>query len=196
MFKKSLTVAEVAEALFVLMRKDFNPEWMSRLSAVPNLDLGRAESELVFLDVFATYLSLKFTHSSSWRDNGHLVFEKLLSQFVRWLGDIWASNDAGTRDDAFRILDERLKGYSEAIEDPRSENRDEIIRSIGLRFAIFAFANEEIGDPGSPERDAHYGEFLTNLMLDYKNVVVTVAGEVFDHRGKSLLGIFDSYNLN
>jgi hypothetical protein len=63
LFKKSLTVDEAAEALYMLMQKDFNREWLSKLSKVSGLDLVRAEDELVFLDFFAIYFSLKFTHS-------------------------------------------------------------------------------------------------------------------------------------
>jgi hypothetical protein len=193
---KSLTVDEAAEALFVLMRKDFNKEWLSRLATVSDLDLRRAETELVFLDVFATYFSLKFTRSPGWRDKGILVFEKLFNLISSWLGNAWESINAGTRDDAFKVIDERLKAYAAAIEEPTSANPDEMLHAIGSTFALFAFAHEGIGDPGSRERDAHYEEFLTKLLLDHRNIVIAVASEVFNHRMQSLYGMFDSYKLS
>jgi len=177
------------------MREDFNKDWLSRLSEVAGLDIRRAEAELIFLDFFAIYFSLKFTHSSGWRDKGYDVFEKLFSLVVSWWGDEWTSQNAGTQDDAFKVLDERLKAYGRAIEDPSSKEPDEMVRSIGLTFATFAFLDDQSGAPGSRERDAHYDEFLTKLLADYKNVVVTVAGEVFNHRMKSLYGMFDSYKV-
>jgi hypothetical protein len=193
---QSLTVDEAAEALFALMRKDFNKEWLSRLSTVSALDLRRAETELVFLDFFATYFSLKFTHSPGWRDKGILVFEKLFSLIVSWLANTLHSISAGNKDDAFRVIDERLKAYAAATEDPSSANPDKMLHAIGSTFTLFAFAHEGIGDPGSRERDAHYEEFLTKLLLDHHNVVVTVAAEVFNHRMQSLYGMFDSYKLS
>lgn len=125
-----------------------------------------------------------------------LVFEKFFGRVGSWWGDAWASNNAGTRDDAFKVLDERLKAYGRAIEDPSSADPEEMVRAIGLTFAMFAFADDQIGDPGSAERAAHYEEFLTKLLLDYENVLVTVAGEVFNHRMQSLYGMFDSSKLS
>jgi hypothetical protein len=195
LLRKSLTVDEAAEELFFLMRKDFNKEWLSRLSEVSGLDLRRAETELIFLDFFAIYFSLKFTHSSGWSDKSALVFEKFFSRVLSWWSDAWASINAGSRDDAFKVLDERLRAYGKAIEHQSSADPEEMLRSIGLTFAMFAFADDEMGDPGSAERDAHYEEFLTKLLLDYKNVLVTVAAEVFNHRMQSLYKMFDSYKL-
>ena len=192
---QSLTVDEAAEALFALMRKDFNNEWLSRLSTVSALDLRRAETELVFLDFFATYFSLKFTRSAGWRDKGILVFEKLFSLMVSWLANTWDSIGAGNKDDAFRIIDSRLAAYGARIEEPGSVDPDTTLKSIGETFAMFAFAHEGIGDPGSRERDAHYEEFLTKLLLNHHNVVVTVAAEVFNHRVQSLYRMFESFKL-
>jgi hypothetical protein len=194
-FTKSLTIDEAADALFLIMRKDFNKDWISKLSEVTGLDIRRAEAELIFLDFFAFYFSLKFTHSSSWRDKGYNVFEKLFSIVASWLGDSWAGQNAGTRDDAFKVLDERLKAYGCAIKDQSSVDPNEMVRSIGLTFATFAFLDDQSGVPRSAERDSHYDEFLTKLLLDHENVVVTVAGEVFNHRMKSLYEIFDSYKV-
>jgi hypothetical protein len=194
--KKSLTVDEATEALFSLMREDYNKEWLSRLAAVRGLDLRRAETELVFLDFFATHFSLKFTRSPGWRDKGILVFEKLFSLMLSWLGNYWGSINAGTGDDAFKVIDERLKAYAAAVEEPTSANPDEMLRSIGSTFAIFAFAHDGIGDSGSREREAHFQEFLTKRLLDHKNIVIAVAAEVFNHRIQSLRGMFDSYKLS
>jgi hypothetical protein len=97
LFKKSLTVDEAAEALYMLMQKDFNREWLSKLSKVSGLNLVRAEDELVFLDFFAIYFSLKFTHSPGWRDKGILVFEKLFSLLLSWLANAWERKQRGRR---------------------------------------------------------------------------------------------------
>jgi hypothetical protein len=195
LFTKSLTVEDASQALFALMRTDFNREWLSTLSQVPGLDLRRAETELIFLDFFAIYFSLKFTRAAGWRDKGPAVFERFFGLVVSWWGDVWAGQGAGTRDDAFKVLDKRLKVYGKATEDPSSADSDEMLRSIGLAFAMFAFLDDSCGAPGSDERHHHYDDFLTKLLLDHRNLLTTVGGEVFNHRMKSLYGMFDSYRV-
>jgi len=194
-FKTRLSIDEAAKALLKLMQSDFKPEWRSRLAAVSGLDPVRAEDELIFLDFFAVYFSLKFTRSPSWRANGQLVFENLFSLLATFFADFWAPRHAGTVEDAFKILDARLKAYGAVIEQPSSADPDQLIQAIGLQYAMYAFAHEGIGDPGSRERDAHYEEFLAKLLLDHNNIVVTVGGEVFNHRMQSLYGIFDQFEV-
>jgi hypothetical protein len=111
------------------------------------------------------------------------------------VGDLWASQNAGTRDDVFKVLDERLNAYGYAIGDPGSVDPNEMVRSIGLTFVMFAFLDDQSGVTRSAERDSHYDEFLTKLLLDHKDVMVTVAGEVFNRRMKSLYEIFDLYKV-
>ena len=193
--KTKLSIDEAAKALLKLMQSDFKPEWRSRLAAVSGLDPVRAEDELIFLDFFAAYFSLKFTRSPSWRANGQLVFEKLFSLLATFFADFWAPRHAGTVEDAFRILDARLKAYGAVTEQPSSTEPDQLIQAIGSQYAMYAFAHEGIGDPSSREREARYEEFLTKLLLDYDNVVVTVGGEVFNHRTQMLYTWFDSHNV-
>jgi hypothetical protein len=195
LFKTTLSIDQAAKALLKLMQSDFKPEWRSRLAAVSGLDPVRAEDELIFLDFFAVYFSLKFTRSPSWRTSGQLVFEKLFSLLATFFPDFWAPRHAGTVEDAFRILDARLKAYGAVIEQPSSAEPDQLIQAIGLQYAMYAFAHEGIGDPWSRERDAHYEEFLTKLLLDSNNIVVAVGGEVFNHRTQMLYTWFDSHNL-
>ena len=190
-----LSVDEAAKALFKLMQSDFKPEWRSRLAAVPGLDPVRAEDELVLLDFFAVYFSLKFTQSPSWRANGQPVFEKLSTLVAKFFADFWAPRNAGTLDDAFRILDARLKAYGAVIEQPSSLEPDHLTQAIGLQYAAYAFAHDGIREPGSREREAHYDEFLSKLLLDHHNVIVTVGGEVFNHRIRMLHTWFDSHQV-
>src|SRR6266545_4749817 len=151
-FSRTLSVDDAAKALLKLMQSDFKSDSRSRLAAVSGLDPVRAEDELVFLDFFAVYFSLKFTRSPSWRANGQVVFEKLFGLLARFFADFWAPRNAGTVEDAFRILDARLKAYSAVIERPSSAEPDQLIQGIGLQYAAYAFAHDGIGEPGSPER--------------------------------------------
>jgi hypothetical protein len=194
-FKTRLSIDEAAKALLKLMQSDFKQEWRSRLAVVSGLDPVRAEDELIFLDFFAVYFSLKFTRSPSWRANGQLVFERLFSLLATFFADFWAPRHAGTVEDAFKILDARLKAYGVVIEQLSSADPDQLIQAIGLQYAMYAFAHEGIGDPGSRERDAHFEEFLAKLLLDHNNIVVTVGGEVFNHRMQMLYTWFDSHNV-
>jgi hypothetical protein len=194
-FKKTLTVEEAAGALYALMRKDFNKEWLSRLSRVPGLDLVRAEDELVLLDFFATYFSLKFTRSPSWRDKGILVFEKLFSFVLSWFGNFLEGKNAGTRDDAFKILDARLKAYGASIEEPSSADPEEMLRSIGLKFAMYALAEDSFYDADGRAREDRYEAFLGKLLVDHDNTITTVGAEVFNHRMQTLYTWFDSHKL-
>ena len=194
-FKKTLTVDEAAEALYALMRKDFNREWLSRLSRVSGLDFVRAEDELVLLDFFAIYFSLKFTRSPSWRDKGIPVFEKLFSFVLSWFGDFLESKNAGTRDDAFEILDARLKAYGASIEEPSSADREEVLRSIGLKFAMYALADDSFFGADGRAREDRYEAFLGKLLVDHENIITTVGAEVFNHRMQALHTWFDSHKV-
>jgi hypothetical protein len=193
--KTTLNIDEAAKALFKLMQSDFNPEWRSRLATVSGLDPVRAEDELGLLDFFAVYFSLKFTHSPSWRANGQLIFEKLFGLLANFFADFWAPRNAGTIEDAFRILDARVKAYGAVIEEPSSAEADQLMHAIGCQYAAYAFAHDGIGQPGSRERDAHYDEFLAKLLLDHHNVVVTIGGEVFNHRIQMLHSWFDNHKV-
>jgi hypothetical protein len=194
-FSTTLSIDEAANALLKLMQSDFKPEWRSRLKMVSELDPVRAEDELIFLDFFAVYFSLRFTRSLSWRANGQLVFEKLFGLVATFFAAFWAPRNAGTVEDAFRILDARLKTYGAVIEQPSSTEPDQLTQAIGLQYAAYAFAHDGIGDPGSRERDAHYEEFLSKLLLDHNNIVVSVAGEVFNYRIQMLYTWFDSHKV-
>jgi len=167
---KELTVDEAAEALYTIMSKDFNASWLTQLSKIPGIDLVRAEDELLLVDFSAIYFSLKFTRSPGWTNKGMLVFEKFFNLFLNWLGNVFESKNAGTRDDAFKILDSRLKAYAECIESG-SEDPDEILRSIGEMFVNYAFINDPDG------------------------IAIRVGVESFNHRIVSLYDLFDSYKL-
>jgi hypothetical protein len=192
---KTLSIEEAAEALLKLMQSDFKPEWRSRLAVVSGLDPVRAEDELIFLDFFAVYFSLKFTRSSKWRANGQLVFEKLFCLLASFFAAFWAPRHAGTVEDAFRILTARIEAYGRAIEQPSSAEPDQLVEAIGLQYAAYAFAHEGMGEPWSRERDAHYDEFAAKLLRDPNNVVITVAGEVFNHRIQTLYAWFDDHSI-
>jgi hypothetical protein len=195
LFKKTLTVDEAAEALYGLMQKDFKQEWRAKLSSVSGLDLRRAEDELVLLDFFAIYFSLKFTRSPGWRDKGILVFEKLFSLIVSWFGNFLESKNAGTRDDALKILDERLKAYGATIEEPGSADPQQLIYSIGLKYAIFVFADDSFIGADSRPREDRFPDFLQKISKDHSEIVIAVGGEVFNHRTQMLYSWFDSYKV-
>jgi len=195
LFKKSLTVDEAAEALFALMQKDFNREWLSRLSKVSGLDLVRAEDEMVLLDFFAVYFSLKFTRSPGWRDKGIFVFEKLFSLLLSWYGKFLESKNAGTRDDALEILDQRLKAYGASIEEPGSADPEEMLRSIGLKFAIYALAEDSFYEADGRPKEERFPEFLRKISQDHDEIVIAVGGEVFNHRMQMLYAWLDSHKV-
>ena len=191
----SLTVDEAAEALFVIMRQPFNKEWLSRLATVSGLDLTRAETELVFLDFFAIHFGLRITRSPGWQDNGTLVSEKLFSLVLKWWGDAWESNNRGTIDDAFRILDGRLKAYESVIEGLNSADPEGMTRALSVMYAMFALAEDSFfGTDGRPRKD-RYPDHLTKLLLDHKNVVSTVGAEALHYRMHMLQSLFDSFTL-
>ena len=194
-FKKTLTVDEAAEALYGLMQKDFKQEWRSKLSSVSGLDPVRAEDELVLLDFFAIYFSLKFTRSPGWRDKGILVFEKLFSSVLSFYGNFLKSKNAGTRDDAFKILDERLKAYSASIEEPSSANPEGMLRSIGLKFAMYALAEDSFYGADGRSREDRFPDFLRKISQDHDEIVITVGGEVFNHRMQMLYTWLDLHKV-
>lgn len=195
LFKNTLTVDQAAERLYTIMGKDDKTRWLSHLSKVAELDLVRAGDELLFLDVFAIYFSLKFSRPPGWSDKRILVFEKFFSLFLSWLGHFWESKNAGTRDDAFRILDGRLKAYGAIIEESSSADPDKIRRSIGEMFATYAFVDDTfIGVDGRPRED-HFPDFLRKLSQDHENIAITVGGAAFNYRIQSLYCFFDSYKL-
>jgi hypothetical protein len=142
LFRKKLTIDQAAEALYTIMGKDDKARWLSKLSTVPEIDLVRAGDELLFLDFFVIYFSLKFTRSPGWSNKGILVFEKFFYLFSSWLGSFWESKNAGTIDDAIKTIDSRLEAYGACINEPSSEDPEKMIRSIGEMFAIYAFLDD------------------------------------------------------
>lgn len=195
LFKTKLTVDQAAETLYTIMGKDDKARWLSQLSAVPEIDLVRAGDELLFLDFFAIYFSLKFTRSPGWSDKGILVFEKFFSLFLSWLAHFWESKSAGTRDDAFQTLDARLKAYGDRINDPSSADPEKMLHAIGETFAIYAFLDDTyIGDDGRPRED-RFLAFQRKLSLDHDEIAITVGGAAFNDRIQSLYDFFDSYKL-
>lgn len=195
LFKKTLTVDEAAEALLLLMRKDLNQQRLSRLSAVSGLDLARAEHELIFLDFFAIYFSLKFTRSPGWRDKGVLVFEKLFDLILRWWGTAWESNNRGTRDDVFKVFDGRLKVYGARIEERTSEDPDTMLRSIGEIFAMYALTDETFCGADGRAREDRFPDVLNKLSQDHDGIAIAVGSEAFNDRVQSLYGMFDQFTV-
>ena len=155
----------------------------------------RAETELLFLDFFAIYFSLKFTRSTGWWDKGILVFEKLFSLLLSWLANTWESENIGTRDDGFRILDARLKAYGASIEEPGSADPDETLRLIGLQFATYVLVDDTFIGVDGRSREDRFPDFWRRLSQDHEEIVITVGGEVFNHRIQTLYSFFDSYKL-
>lgn len=193
-FKSKLTVDQAAEALYAIMGKDDKKLWLSQLSGVPELDIVRAEDELLLLDFFAVYFSLKFTRSPGWSDKGILIFENLFYLFANWLGRFWESKNAGTVDDAYRIVNARLKSYGAALENS-SEDPDDIIHSIGLTFAAYAFCDDtSLGADGCPTDDT-FRQFLLKIGQDVQDSVLRVGGDSFNYRLQTLNGFFDSHEL-
>lgn len=193
-FKKSLTVDQAAEALFLLMQRDFDKQRLARLSFVPLIDLHRAETEIILLDFFAIYFSLKFTRASGWQGKGELVFERLLERLVDWWGNMLTSTNCGTRDDAFRLFDSRLTCYSECI-NQSAEGPDTAVDSIGESFALNTFADDSFfGDDGRFV-EHRLPELLERLSLDQARTNATLGIEVFNYRCHALKGMFDQFKV-
>ena len=192
---KAITVDEAAAAVFAMMQSDFKQEWRSRLSSVAGLDAVRAEDELVLLDYFAAYFSLKFTRSPTWRAKGQSVFEKLFSLFAHWLVRFWQGKNAGTMDDAVRILGDRLAAYGVVIEEPTFADPQQLMHAIGLRYAMFAFTDDSFVGADDRPRPDRFSEFVARMSQDTEEVTIAVGGEVFNHRMQTLHAWFDSHSV-
>ncbi len=191
-FKTQMTVDQAAAKLYEIMGKDDNSKWVDRLKVVTDLDLVRASDELLFLDLFAIYFSIKFTRCDSWPEKGIYVFEKIYHMFVNWLGNYFEGKNAGTCEDAIKILDSRIRSYGMRIEEPDSVDPNKMLRSIGETFATYAFCYEShFGDDGHPREDK-FMEFKNRLSQDYDDVTITVGGEAFNYRIKSLYPVFEN----
>lgn len=191
LFKAKLTVDQAAEALYTIMGKEDMTSWLTELKQVAEIDIARAQDELLFLDFFAIYFALKFTRCSGWSEKRFLVFEKFLGLFSTWLGKFWESKNAGTKDDAYKTIDARCEAYGAGI-GGTSTDPDETRRSIGMTFAAYAFADDRF--VGRPRKEG-FPEYLRKLSQDQCDTVVRVAGEVFTHRIQTLQGFFNSYRL-
>jgi len=191
-FKKSVTINEAAESIFKLMRTDFKPEWKSKLETISSLDTVRAEDELLFLDFFAVYFSLKFTRSSSWKTNGQLVFEKVFHLLSNWIANFWTQKNVGTLEDVITIIDSRLQTYSSVINEDNNLDNEEFIHQIGLKYAIYAFTDDSmIGADGKP-LEGHFSDFLDKISQDHKGIAIAVGGEVFNNRMQVLYNWFNT----
>lgn len=159
------------------------------------IDIVRATDELLFLDFVAIYFSLKCTRSPGWSDKGILVFEKLFRLIASWLGNFWESKKVGSRDDAFRILDARLKAYGARIEEPSSVDPDAMLRSVGETFAMYALTDETFCGVDGRAREDRFPDVLTKLSQDPDGIAITVGSAAFNHRVQSLYGMFDSFKV-
>jgi len=195
LFKKSLTVDQAAEALYTIMGKEDKTHWLSQLQTLPEIDIVRATDELLFLDFVAIHFSLKFTQSPGWTDKATLVFEKLFSLIVSWLGNFWESRRVGTRDDAFRMLDARLKAYGARIEEPGSVDSDTMLRSIGETFAMYALTDETFCGVDGHAREDRFPDVWKKCSQDPGGIAITVGSVAFNHRVQSLYGMFDSFKV-
>ena len=169
LFKNKLTVDQAAEKFYTIMGQDDKKRWLSQLSRVPGLDTVRAADELLFLDLFAIYFSLKFTRSAGWSEKGILVFENIFNRFIGFLGDFWESKNAGTKEDAFKTIDGRFADYGANLE-ASPEDPESIHIAVGLVFARLC-------------------------LVEDNDTAIKIAGDAFNYRMQMLYNIFDSYKL-
>ena len=194
-FKKPLTVDQAAEALYTIMGKEDKSGWLERLKTVPRLDIVRATDELLFLDFFAIYFSLKYTRAPGWADKGEPVFEKLFLMIGEFVGGFWEEQNAGTKDDAFKMLLARITAYGARVEEPDSAEPDTMLRSIGETFAMYALTDETFCGPDGRAREDRFPDVLKKLSQDHANITITVGSAAFNYRVQSLYGMFDSFRL-
>ena len=185
---------EAAGALFTIMGREEKTGWLARLKGIPGIEMERATDELLYLDFFAIYYSLKFTHAPGWKGKGLPVFERLATLMVDMIGDFWESRSVGTRQEASKLLASRIAYYGAITEGPEAEDPDSMLRAIGEKFAMYAITNDSHyrGD-GFPRED----RFLDALqrLRRYGEPAVAVGGEAFNERVKSLYGMFNSFSL-
>ena len=185
---------EAAGALFTIMGREEKTGWLARLKTIPGIEIERATDELLFLDFFAIYFSLKFTRAPGWCGKGLPVFEKLAALMVDMLGDFWESRLVGTKQEAAKLLGARIDAYGAIVENPESGDSDSMLRAIGERFAMYAITNDShYEEDGSPRGD-RFPDVLQRLRI-YGEPAITVGGEAFSERVTSLYGMFDAFTL-
>lgn len=194
LFKKSITVSDSADALLLILRKDFDRRHLERLSSVPGVDLQRAETEIVLLDFFAVTFALKFNRDPGWQSKRDQVGELLLNRMVEWWGNALMQTGGGDYESAFRVIDSRLRIYSEAIHQS-AENSASHVDVIGEYFALNTLANDSFFGADGSFLSHRFPELHQRLLADYEGVIRSVGGAVFNHRVSYLQGIFDKYKL-
>ncbi len=194
-FKKLMTIEQASQNIFNLMRRDFDSDWLNRLSSVPGLDIVRAEDEMVFLDLFSVYFSIKCNMITQWHDRGELIYENIKSLFLDWLEKAWREKKAGSRDDAERILDSRFKSYMACIDGTKPTDYEKLRRSIGEIFAIYAFADESSMGPDGKPLESRFFDLYIKINRDVEKTTTGVGTEVFWHRVVVMLNIFRTYEI-
>lgn len=139
LFKKRMSVdAAVDSVLSALTGFDRMQAWGAELSEVSGLQLEKVKEEMFYLDCFAVYIVLKFTHYSSWKQNGMRIFEKVFQGCAIYAATTLAGKLNATIDEAKKgaaAIDNRFSVYSPIFE--RSENT---LTEIGTAFSKFCEA--------------------------------------------------------
>jgi len=160
LFKKKWPVDTAIESILsALVKFDRMQVWGKDLSSVPGLDTERAKLEMFFLDCFAIYIVLKFSHSPGWKENGVQIFEKIFQACSIIAATTYANRNTATMEDAKQAgieIDRRFAEYG-----PLFESSEDAISSIGTAFARFC----------KVERNA---------------TLIRIGGELFNVRGQML----------
>lgn len=190
-----MTIEQAAQNIFNLMRRDFDVELKTRLSNVPGLDIVRAKDELVFLDLFSVYFSIKCNTIPEWHERGELVYEIINSLFVNWVGNVWSEKGAGSHEDVVNIINARFRSYLSCIENIIPTDYNKLKRSIGEIFAIYAFADSTFMGPDGKALESRFMELQNKIKRDVEEVTINVGIEVFWHRVVVMLDIFKKYKI-
>lgn len=185
LFKNKLTIDQAADSLYSLMRQDDKNKWLSQLPPTAGLSKDVTWDELIFLDFFAIYFSLKFNRSSGWsdKDKCHLVFQKIFTLLISF----WTEKNIGTTDAVFNHIDGRLSVYSACIEES-SEDPSDLMHSIGTAYAALALSANST-DPQIRS------QIWFQLKGDRNNAVIKVGSDAFNNRIEMLYSFFDSSKL-
>lgn len=138
LFKKRMSVDEAVDRiLFELKKFDKMNLWWAAfsLSDVIGQPVESARVEMFYLDFFAVFIGLKFNHSSSWKQNGSKIFEKVSQGCALYAATTLAGKVNTTTEETKRVeaeIDKRFAVYGSIF-----EKSCDTLTDIGAAFAKF-----------------------------------------------------------
>jgi hypothetical protein len=123
-------ISDRAEQLFQVFQTCFERDWvLEQLESAAGVTVGRAETELHVLDLFAVYIAIKRHPAPIWQQCGGALYEQFLTQALIW----WGTEEEGS---FVPLLENRFALYNRIVSEPTYATFDDMVSGIAILAAV------------------------------------------------------------